>query len=231
MLEPRIRDSNILQKSCDFCDEFAGGLSNSFYARYQGHPDTRFVLSTENFHVFPSIGQLVDGYLLVAPKKHYTTYDEIPCVFWAEFERLHAFLKSTLFNLYGPCMTYEHGARSEGGCGIYHAHMHLVPFSGATDLLGELKKRFPWHVLPKMIDLCEQQEKPSSYLYCEAPDSTRYLFLTNSLPSQFMRRLLSEALGSDDWDWRVAGREQRLLATLEKLSGRFDTISDPARRP
>jgi diadenosine tetraphosphate (Ap4A) HIT family hydrolase len=225
MLEGDAADLGWFHKDCEFCDEFAGGASNAFSARYRGHLKSRFVYSTSNFHIFPSIGQLTDGYLLAAPKRHYATFDEMPQDLWVEFQRLYEHVRATLFSLYGPCLSFEHGARqaSSGGCGIYHAHMHLVPFPGAVDdLIRDLKRRFAWRILPKLIDLHEQDEKPASYLFVEAPDSTRYLFSASNLPSQFMRRLLSEAIGRDDWDWRIAGREQRLLATIRQLSVQFD---------
>jgi diadenosine tetraphosphate (Ap4A) HIT family hydrolase len=215
------------QETCEFCDEFTGGVANSFYARYQGSPRARFVLSTSNFHAFPSIGQLVDGYLLVAPRNHYAAFDEMPRTLWLEFEKIHDYVRSTLSSLYGPCLTYEHGARQAGGCGIYHAHMHFVSFSRAVDLVAELKKRFAWRVLPKLTDICEREERPSSYLFCEAPDSARFLFSETDLSSQFMRRLISNALGRDDWDWRAAGREERLLAAIQRLSHQFKGIQNP----
>jgi diadenosine tetraphosphate (Ap4A) HIT family hydrolase len=218
MLEAVAGDSNVFQTSCEFCDEFAGGLINSFYSRYQGSPKTRFVLSTENFHVFPSIGQLVDGYLLMAPKKHYAAFDEMPRVLWDEFDRLLEHVRLIASSIYGPCIAYEHGTRGEGGCGIYHAHMHLVPFPRATELIGDLRKRFAWRILANLVDLGEQDEKTSSYLFCETPQSTRYLFSVKDLSSQFMRKLLSEALGRDDWDWRKVGREERLLVTMQRFT-------------
>src|SRR5260370_37057382 len=69
---------------CDFCNEFAGGTSNAFYTRYHETARSRVLLATENFRVFPSIGQLFEGYLLVAPLSHYTTLDEMPPGLFAE---------------------------------------------------------------------------------------------------------------------------------------------------
>ncbi len=214
----------MFQAGCEFCDEFAGGVANSFFARYQGSPKSRLVFSTDSFHLFPSIGQLVDGYVLLAPKEHYATFAEMPRVMWPEFERIYRYVRSEVCKVYGPCITYEHGARGGGGCGIYHAHMHLVPFPGATYLVGNLKSQFAWRILPELIDLREQDEGHSSYLFCEAPNSPRYLFSVGDLPSQFMRRLLSVALGRDDWDWRRTYREERLLGAIERLSRHFEAL-------
>jgi len=234
MLAAYAENSTRSHRNCEFCDEFAGGVNNGFYARYQGCPKTRFVLSTKSFHIFPSIGQLVDGYLLAAPKEHYSTFDRMPGALWAEYQTLYGQVRHTLSNIYGTCITYEHGTRgpSAGGCGIYHAHMHFVPFPWPIDdLLGDLKKRFPWKTLPNLVDLRTRGDKVSSYLFCEAPDSMRYLFDVSELPSQFMRRLLSKSLRRGNWDWRVAGREEQLLAALQRLPELLDGTQRPARDP
>jgi hypothetical protein len=93
------------------------------------------------------------------------------------------------------------------------------------NLVSDLKRQFAWRTLQNLVELREQDERPASYLFCETPDSNRYLFSVNNLPSQFMRKQLSVALGNDDWNWRSAGREDRLLNTTRQLSERFEGAS------
>jgi len=218
---------------CEFCDEFAGGLSNSFYARYQGSPGTRFVLSTDNFHIFPSIGQIVDGYLLVVPKRHYATLDEMPSVLWTEFEKIYEHVRKILSDLYGPCIAYEHGARRAGvgGCGIYHAHLHATPLASASDPVELLRLRFPYTELAHLNEISKQSAGLPSYLFYQDSNAKLYLFDTGPLPSQYMRKVLADAVGQQDWNWREAGREELLLATMQRLSGKFNTTQTPSRAP
>jgi diadenosine tetraphosphate (Ap4A) HIT family hydrolase len=233
MLEAHVVDSIVFQSNCEFCDEFAGSLSNSFHARYQGSPGSRFVLSTDNFHVFPTIGQIVDGYLLAVPKRHYAALDEMPQVLWVEFERIYDRVRWTLSNLYGPCIAYEHGARRAGvgGCGIYHAHLHVVPLARASDPIELLKLKFPYEEFADLSEIGKQSAGLTSYLFYQDSDARLYVFDTGPLPSQYMRKVLANALGQQDWNWRDAGREERLLATIRRLSGRFDSAQDFAHIP
>jgi hypothetical protein len=62
----------------------------------------------------------------------------------------------------------------------------------------------------------------SSYLFYQDSKARVYLFNSGPLPSQYMRKLLADALNEKDWNWREAGREEHLLATLQRLSSHFD---------
>lgn len=228
MLNLNIEEGSPFQEGCEFCDEFAGGSTNAFYARYKGCPRTRSLLSTENFQVFPTIGQLVEGYLLVAPKKHYATFAEVPSVFWAEIERIYDRVRRGLSDSYGSCIIYEHGARGpgKGGCGIYHAHLHAMPLATASDPADILKQRFSYMELADLTEVAKQGAGLPSYLLYQDSAARNYLFDTGPLPSQYMRKLLGEALGNANWDWRVAGKEDRLLATIDRFSRQFDCMRE-----
>jgi len=96
---------------CDFCNEFAGGTNNAFYTRYHETPRSRTLLATENFRIFPSIGQLLEGYLLIAPLSHYTAMDEMPKELALELADICGRITTVLSRVYGPCVCFEHGAR------------------------------------------------------------------------------------------------------------------------
>jgi len=218
---------------CEFCDEFAGGLTNAFYARYQNSQRSRVLLATSGFRVFPSIGQLVEGYLLIAPLEHYTALDEMPTELAGEFVAICARVRSVVSQHYGPCISFEHGARgpANGGCGIYHAHLHVVPLSGIPDPIVELKERFPYERVDDLPNITNVSSRKSPYLFFEDSNSNRYRFSIGNLQSQYMRRVLAEAVGTNDWNWRDAGKEERLLATIQRLSGQLDTTHNFANAP
>jgi hypothetical protein len=44
-----------------------------------------------------------------------------------------------------------------------------------------------------------------------------------------MRKLLADAQHAANWNWRAAGREELLLATMERLSGQFDMTQKSAQ--
>jgi hypothetical protein len=92
-----------------------------------------------------------------------------------------------------------------------------------ADPIDALKLRFSYIELAHMDEMCELSAGLSSYLLYQDSDGRRYVFDTGPLPSQYMRKILATSLGEEDWDWRNAGREERLLATIERLAGKFET--------
>lgn len=209
---------------CDFCSEFAGDVHNSFHARYGADQPSRALFETQNFRAFPSIGQLVEGYTLIAPITHYSTIDDLPPSLLAEFDDVYQSIKIAMSCVYGPSLCYEHGARgpSSGGCGIYHAHLHIVPFGKHQDPVNELKERFPHKRLHHFADIRSATEGLSPYLFYEDVESNRYLFFIRDLSSQYMRRVLAEIIGHVEWDWRSTNREERLLTTLKRFRDHYE---------
>jgi len=93
-------------RHCDFCDEFSGGLENSFAARYQNTAPSRVILSTANFRVIPSLGQIIEGYLLIVPVSHYTAVSDMPTELTGELSELCSYVRTVLVKVYGPCVFF-----------------------------------------------------------------------------------------------------------------------------
>ncbi len=104
--------------ACDFCDEFSGGSSNGFSSRYEGYLGSRILLTSASLRVIPSLGQIVEGHLLIAPSRHFRALADLPQASLQELDILYGNLRSTLTRLYGRCVFFEHGIRCEasGGC-------------------------------------------------------------------------------------------------------------------
>jgi diadenosine tetraphosphate (Ap4A) HIT family hydrolase len=215
----------IMDKNCDFCNEFSGGQDNTFARLYRGTLDSRVLLSTPNFHVFPSIGQIVEGYLLASPIGHYRAVSDIPASMLQEFGKLHEDIRLVVNEAYGPCISYEHGVRfaNAGGCGISHAHFHTLPLIETLEPLAMLKSKFRFRRMADLAELPELAANVASYLMYQDLQGCFYFFDTNRLPSQYMRQVLGELLGSRVWDWRTAGREERLYATFLRLYGSLNS--------
>jgi diadenosine tetraphosphate (Ap4A) HIT family hydrolase len=201
---------------CEFCDEFSGGRQNAFAARYGS--DDRTVLETDHLKVLPSLGHFVKGYLLVVPKPHYCALADTPPEIIQEVEEVKRSLTRQLSPVYGRYIFFEHGARTpgSGGCGIYHAHLHALPLT-ADGLLPQLKGQFPSLSVESLREL-GLATRNRSYLYYEDWSAGCWLFFPPFLPSQYMRRLIADALGISEWDWRRSGRDEALLATRTEVA-------------
>jgi len=213
---------------CDFCKEFSGDTKNAFHRLYRDDLVGRVLVQSEHHAVIPSLGQIVEGYLLVVPLDHFRSLGELRGDVLDDFVFISDMVGRALKTLYGPYIFFEHGVRSEhaGGCGISHAHLHAMPLSGAPDPLVALRTKFPHTKLGRMAEIGQESAGFPSYLLLQDSHGDLYLFDTGPLPSQYMRQVLADSLHETNWDWRKAGREERLLSTIRRLSEHFAAFPD-----
>jgi diadenosine tetraphosphate (Ap4A) HIT family hydrolase len=218
----------MLTTGCDFCNELQGKSDNSFRRIYRDEPASRVLYRSNNFAVIPSLGQILEGYLLVLPIKHFKALGDLSRLLLEEFAAVSECVGKILRDQYGPYILFEHGTRSEGvgGCGIYHAHLHAVPLAQVPDPVDALTSTFPCAKLAQVNEIGERSAGLPAYLFYQDSNARLYLFDTGPLPSQYMRKVLADALGGKDWNWRDAEREERLLATTRRLSGKFDSAQN-----
>lgn len=220
--------------NCCLCAELRGKQDSEFYQRYQGVPPNRIITETENFVVIPSIGQIMEGYLLIVAKTHRAS---MGCLSNGEIKELKELMGRTrllLTRTYGKPLFFEHGVVDgieSGGCGISHAHIHAVPLADEVDLLPVIQQSFTGCSIHSLAALTQKASHGRPYLFYEDQQGNRYLFdlhATTGIPSQYLRRAIASKLGSMEWDWRSFGRENKLLATLTKLRNKANNLLSPA---
>jgi hypothetical protein len=129
----------------------------------------------------------------------------------------------------GEVYFFEHGIgtnSNEHGCGIDHAHVHLIPVSE------DLSLRLRAYVPVRLQEFRSQARRMVGQLdrVIRSPEATfgSYLFFgvaseihlyePINIPSQFMRKTLAGLLGRNSWDWRVLDNSDDFHATLSLLS-------------
>jgi len=208
--------------SCEFCDEFAG-RGGAFSSLYVNVLSERIVARRDGFVAFPTIGQLFPRYLLVAPIAHVERFASLSM---ADAQRLSAFVDELEAKVAhgNPVAVFEHGATRKfgGGCGIYHAHIHVVPLPRevtADELLPGEAIRYGC-----LVDALVAARKADEYLLYRCGSDVSLLNVSARLaefPSQYFRRVLASKFGKQDqWDWRaIAGPEIALVDTVVSLAG------------
>ncbi len=199
---------------CRFCGYLKNDTVNS------GH--WTVVAETEHLVAVPSVGPLIPGWLLVIPKKHALSFGAIDAgtlaVLMADIQRI----ATGWSDLFGPLTWFEHGpaeARTSAGCGIDHAHMHLVP-TGQLDLLtGAHELLAPKLVFSEIAGL-EAAATPvaagDSYLYLRTPDECSWLASSRDIPSQAFRRVIAAQQGSPaEYDWKTYPHHPALAMTIK----------------
>lgn len=163
---------------------------------------------TENFVAIPSLGSLVEGWLLLVPRRHslslagLTPEEERDA---ADFEQG---LVGELGRAYGPLVRFEHGAAIPGsaiGCSVDHAHLHFVPTR--HDILTMARRLSPevsWRTssFTSYADLRRNVFGSEYVRYTDQRGQTQ--IGTGAIPSQLLRRAIATAEGRPGyWDWRA----------------------------
>lgn len=170
----------------------------------------------------PTIGQLFAGSLLILPKRHVERFADLTAV---EMRQGNAFLEKVLAWVSSNYVLFEHGARcvSGGGCGIYHAHLHIVPVPthfSIEEMLPSCQTRHS-----SLLGAWSINRKKEEYIVaCDTLGNVasidQAVIRDKRFGSQHMRKLLVRHFSLDKpWDWRVhEGTEQDLLQTVADWS-------------
>ena len=202
---------------CILCSELAVSAERA--------PWNAPLVETENFVVVPSLGALVEGWLLIVPKAHHISYGALPFDLRLEADALEAQTHDLLESQYGkPVVAFEHGpsaAKHGTGCGVDHAHLHLVPIE--CDLLATVRPFVPSTAEWKVCHWAERVDAYQSgldYLYLKRPGSGGLITIANDFGSQVFRKAISSHLGIDgEFSWRDYPRIETVTRTMEALIG------------
>jgi ATP adenylyltransferase len=210
---PGLSDSRVFASGCRFCAQLREADPE---ASAQWSPVRR----GEHLLAVPSIGPLLPGWLLVLPTSHELSFADFGCdtTVMAELEEIAAWWAG----LFGPLTWFEHGPVSVGspvGCGVDHAHMHLVPLEG-LDLLALARSAMPSLRFESIggadeISRCRQAGAP--YLYLRSESGQSWLASSRNIPSQFFRQLIAAAQGRPgEFDWKTHPHHETLSCTLRR---------------
>lgn len=220
---------SLFESSCGFCAELndvdqENNLLRKVIAPKSGI-ESRVLYETDHFVVMPTLGALVEGYLLIVSKTHYESICQIPEELLLEFNEVVRKIKGVIWSAYQKnVVCFEHGAVScsnkFGGC-IDHAHLHVVPcnetLSGTIQEFGMDLVQIPsWGTLSDVVD------KNQPYLYWEDADGSKYIIQGGFIPSQFFRKIIADHYSiAEQWDWRQELNLTNLLETYRTLRPKF----------
>lgn len=103
-----------IRENCPHCDP------NSFALKYP-------LKETKDFWVVCDVHPLIEGHVLIIPKKHLSCIAEYPDDVYQEFVALFTEFSLFIQKTYGCVSTFEHG---KIGQTVFHSHIHLLPFEG-----------------------------------------------------------------------------------------------------
>lgn len=191
---------------CEFCDEFKS-FPDSRIGKIYGKEGlrSRIVDSTGNFAAIPTIGPIIPNSYLVLPFQHYETFARIPSSLYDESLQL---INQVERKIGKKCILFEHGAQkcTNSGCGIYHAHIHIVPILSDfshSEIVGEhalIGSNFAdaMHTLSCAANYVLYRNNNGFFFFNEYGIDRQEIFT-----SQFFRKWLHKRFSSSkSWNWR-----------------------------
>ncbi len=180
------------------------------------------VFESENFLAVPSLGSLVEGWLLVVPRQHFISTGALTPDLHEEFATFKQDVSARLSTVYGDICAFEHGPcapRRQVGCGVDHAHVHLLPLD--FDLVDAATAYVPgvawqpasWsecnHVVAQELD----------YLFVEQPPGVGRIAVAHQFGSQVLRRAIASSVGRpEEFNWRSHPQELNIEKTINRFS-------------
>jgi ATP adenylyltransferase len=176
---------------------------------------------TTNFAVIPSLGALVPGWVLLVPKEHVLAIGALSDALVRELNVLKMQISGALSTHYcQPVVAFEHGPSQDGsnlGCGVDHAHLHLVPadIDLESAMCSKLPKGASWR--PADFSQCRlASSKGEGYLYYEQPLNVGRIAIATDFEGQLFRRGLAEQLGlTNQYRWREYPQLQNVRKTID----------------
>ena len=216
----------ITNHSCAICDELSCAHETRL-SKALGNSQVKnaaFAVS-ENLAVIPSVGPLVAGHCLLVTRRHssnvladlnQTQLDELDTLCNKSVEKLVRGRPNTRL------FCFEHGSRCELRetlCSTSHGHLHQLPLQD-EDIDAVLHaaggQRFS---VPAFIDIRALLRPAEEYIiaFSLTPGSSRSegIFMdASNAPSQYLRKLIANQIGSSRWDWKVDRNADLLENTL-----------------
>jgi diadenosine tetraphosphate (Ap4A) HIT family hydrolase len=206
--------TNLENTKCLFCDKFDIGASDKIHPIFD-----KIIWNNEDFVIVPAKGSLVEGYLLIIPRKHYHSMAHLPSKQMSDLARIKSAVRGRLETCFGNPIFFEHGpvckTNPVGSC-IDHAHLHCVPFK--EDLVPIMQELYDLKRISKYCDIAEALTVDQSYMYYESQAEEQFVFFSTTVPSQYFRKIIAVKLGIPyEWDWSSFEFEEKAASTLEKI--------------
>jgi ATP adenylyltransferase len=202
-----------MMNGCSFCAQTVHSASEEWNQRLH---------ESEHFMVLPSLGALVEGWLLIAPKEHFLSMGAMPEHLEPEFIALKCEVMELVERLFGPAVVFEHGpsARKHAvGCGVDHAHLHVVPVG--YDLEFAVSQFLPVNAEWRngTLDSCRAAfESGTDYLYLEQLHRNGRIVCHDGLGSQLFRRAIAKCIGvENEFNWRQYPQFANIWKTIESV--------------
>lgn len=188
-----------IKNRCPHCDPDSFALK---------HP----LKETKRFWIVCDVHPIVEGHVLIIPKKHLSCVGEYDDNFFSEFQNHFNDFSKFLAKTYGTVATFEHG---KIGQTVFHSHVHLFPYQGKlTEIIPEGKKYL--FKLENLSELKDRFQRDGQYLFFSIGKDMWTVDLQLGGP-RFFRDRFSKALGvTERGNWKEMHADKELMKKAKK---------------
>ena len=184
----------------------------------KSRPENTIIEESDNFIVLPTIGALVDGYLMIVSKKHINSMSELKENERKEYEFLIEKYRNKFKNIYNKFpIIFEHGSPINDGdmkaSSVIHAHTHIVnhEFINEEPIVKNLNF--------KRLDNLNYLSKQQNYIMYINPENICYVSYDFEPVSQMMRKIIAKDLGYENkFDWKKEKFIENINLTITKFT-------------
>lgn len=208
------------------CHSFQTKFATEAYAESRELWDTP-IFESRAFVALPTVGALVEGWLLVIPKTPALSFARLSPAQLSELGEFLDEIVPAIESAYGPVSVFEHGpaiTNSSVGCGVDYAHLHLVPtrcnlLAGAREIAPNVR----WDQIKSFNEIQNYASLADDYWFLKQNYRSDLCHLGRceygNPISQLFRRVIANHLGrSSTFDWKDESGEANINATVKKLA-------------
>ena len=168
----------------------------------KSRPENTIIDESENFIVLPSIGALVDGYLMIVSKKHINSMSALKENQRIEYELLIEKYRNKFKKIYNKFpIIFEYGSPINNSdmkaSSVIHAHTHIVNYEFIDENQVIKKLNF------ERIDNLNYLSRKQNYIMYINQKNIYYISYNFESISQMMRKIIAKELGYEDkFDWK-----------------------------
>lgn len=175
---------------------------------------TYMLEQTDNFYIICDAHPLVEGHILVIPKRHISCVGAYPENIFKEFLKLNEKVSQFLLKEYGSVSSFEHGIFGQT---VFHSHIHYLPFNGTqSDIVPEKEKQFTINGLSELQTLFK---KDGGYLFFSIGKDKWSVDIDITTPRFFRNRFAAALNRPERGNWKSMRADKRLMeeGTRENL--------------
>ena len=212
-----------LGENCCLCGELKCGEMAPELSK-RAHLKRRILMETPEFAALPTLSPLRAGHIMVLPRRHIKSFAQLPQSEHEPFEAFWAKIVKSVQEVFGPVVWWEHGVGKGtfGGCGITHAHLHILPLGKREfeavhrALMGQFPKRrrLPAGRTFPLTDIPAER----SYLIWGESGANSWVATSSQIPSQLVRQLVCQHTGLGEWDWKQLSNWESFRQTYAQLA-------------